>query len=40
MKKNIKEDIEDLKFLIRKYLKENNFKKASECQKELDKIKK
>ena len=41
MKNNIKkQDIEDLKMLIRIYKKQGNFKKASACEKELDEIKK
>ena len=35
----LKEDIKDLEFLIRKYIKENKYDKATECKKELEKIK-
>lgn len=38
-KEVLKEDIEDLKKLISKYIKENKYDKASECQKEIERIK-
>ena len=38
-KKILKEDIKDLEFLIKKYIKENKYDKASECKKELEEIK-
>ena len=34
-----KEDIADLKYLIKKYLKEKKYEKAKLCQEELEKIK-
>ena len=39
-KEVLKEDIGDLKKLISKYIKENKYEKASECQKEIERIKK
>lgn len=39
-KRILKEDIEDLKKLIVKYLKEKKYDKASECRKEIERIKK
>lgn len=39
-KEILKEDIKDLEYLISKYIKEGNFEKASECKKELERIKK
>ncbi len=38
-KEILKEDIKDLQFLIRKYIKENKYDKATECKKELEQIK-
>ena len=38
-KESLKEDIKDLEFLIKKYIKENKYDKASECQKEIERIK-
>lgn len=38
--KNKKQDIEDLKMLIRIYKKQGKFDKASDCEKELAEIKK
>ena len=35
----LKEDIKDLEFLIKKYIKENKYDKATECKKELEQIK-
>lgn len=41
MKKDVrKEDIEDLKMLIKMYKKQGNQAKASACEKELDEIEK
>lgn len=39
-KEILKEDIKDLEYLIKKYIKENKYDKASECQKEIERIKK
>ena len=38
-KEILKQDVVDLEFLIRKYIKENNYEKATECKKELERIK-
>lgn len=39
-KKILKEDIKDLNMLIKKYLEEKKFEKASECLKELKEFEK
>ena len=38
-KQVLQEDIKDLEYLIKKYIKENKYDKASECKKELEEIK-
>ena len=38
-KEVLKEDIKDLQFLISKYIKEKKYDKASECKKEIERIK-
>lgn len=38
-KRVLKEDIKDLEYLVKKYLKEKKYDKASECKKELEEIK-
>lgn len=39
-KRIIKEDIQDLKFLINNYIKEGKFDKARSCELELESLKK
>lgn len=36
----LKQDVADLDMLIKKYIKEKKFEKASECLKEMEKIQK
>ena len=38
-KEILKEDIKDLQFLVRKYINEKKDDKASECMKEIERIK-